>query len=230
MLPEVARASVRPLRSIFAGRRLPANPLLHLLVDVHKSRCFPVENGSPVGGIRLNLAGREPLGMLRPGREADDFCEQLAEDLRAISDERTGRPLIAEVYRTDALYGGARRDALPDLLVEWDDAEPIGTLAHAAGRRATVRATSAKIGTVEGSNSYGRTGEHVPLGTFVFAGPRVPVGERSEPVSVMDFHPTICRLLGLADPRVDGTAIDELLSHPINRGSPLIGTRACSSC
>jgi predicted AlkP superfamily phosphohydrolase/phosphomutase len=210
-LPEGVRAAIRPPRSIFAGQH-PDQALSHLGVDVYRSRCFAIPNGFPVGGIRLNISGREPYGILSPGREAEVFCAELANDLRAIRDERTGRPLIAEVYRTDDLYSGARRDALPDLLIEWDSAEPIGTLAYANGRHATLRATSSKIGIVEGSNAWGRTGEHIPVGTFVFAGPHVLDCKISEPVSVMDFHPSICKLMGLAAPDVDGKVIDRLIA------------------
>ena len=96
------------------------------------------------------------------------------------------------------------RDGKPDAAT--------GTLAHAQGRGATIRATSEKIGMVEGSNEYGRTGEHVPMGMFIWSGPEVSVAARNEPVSVMDFHPTICRLLGLATPRGDGNVIHELAS------------------
>jgi predicted AlkP superfamily phosphohydrolase/phosphomutase len=120
--------------------------------------------------------------------------------------------LIAEVYRTDALYAGARRAALPDVLVEWTGDVPTGTLAHARGRGATVRARSPRIGVVEGTNAYGRTGDHVPTGTFVFAGPGVAATRREEPVSLMDFHPTLCALMEVPDPDVDGAIIPELLA------------------
>ncbi len=210
MLPDAAREALDPVRARFGPRRSPGGRWPRLGVDVGNSRCFPVPNGSPVGGIRLNLAGREPQGVLHPGPETDAFCDELARDLRAIVDERTGRPLITAVHRTEELYSGPRRDALPDLLVEWTS-EPTGSLALADGRGATIRATSAKIGTIERSNRYGRTGEHLPEGIFICAGAGIPVGERQEPVSLMDFHPTICRLLNLPPPDVDGVVVPELV-------------------
>jgi predicted AlkP superfamily phosphohydrolase/phosphomutase len=189
--------------------RHPANVLGW--ADVDTSRCFSIPNGKPVGGIRLNLAGREPRGTMQPGREADAFCEQLTEDLLAIVDERTDSPLIAKVDRTNMLYTGPRVNALPDLLVEWNS-NPTGTSLYAGGRGATVRARSEAIGIVEGQNDYHRTGDHLPRGFYVYAGRGIPVAERKEPVELTDLYPTICTLLGLADPGVDGALIPELVA------------------
>jgi predicted AlkP superfamily phosphohydrolase/phosphomutase len=215
-LPARIKSAVRPTSAPKDPEALPNTKMPRLHYDLAKSLCFPVANGQPVGGIRLNLAGREPGGILQPGSEADAFCAQLMRDLRDIVDERTGRPLVMDVYRTDEYFQGPRIGALPDLLVEWNDRLPTGTRAHGAGRGATIRASSPRIGTVEGTNAYVRTGDHIPTGWFVFTGPGVEQGERSEPVSVMDFHPSLCRLLGLPDPDVDGTAIPEFF----DRGSP----------
>jgi predicted AlkP superfamily phosphohydrolase/phosphomutase len=86
--------------------------------DVRASRCFTVPTGLAVAGIRLNLVGREPEGILRRGSDADAFCEWLSGELLAIVDERTGTPLVAAIRRTEDIYAGPRLDALPDLLVE----------------------------------------------------------------------------------------------------------------
>jgi predicted AlkP superfamily phosphohydrolase/phosphomutase len=209
MLPSQIKTSVRRWFKATGAGPQRADRMPRVRADVERSKCFPVANGQPVAGIRLNLAGREPQGILQPGAEADAFCKELMEDLRAIVDERTGQALVADVYRTDGLYHGPRLGALPDVLVEWNDQLPTGTRAHADGRGATIRATSEKVGTVEGTNSYVRTGDHIPTGWFVFMGESTTPGEREEPVSVMDFHPSLCRLLGLPDPDVDGTAIPE---------------------
>lgn len=208
MLPEGGREMLRPLREEIGPPKGAGGASLG--VDVERSHCFPVPTGFPVGGIRLNLAGREPRGVLEPGAEADAFCTRLTGDLLAIVDEESGEPLVARVLRTDDLYPGARRDALPDLLVVWNGERPTGTTAHGEGQGATVRASSPAIGTLEGANDWVRTGEHVPTGFFALAGPGIPRGQREAAVPLVDFHPTLCRLLGLPDPAVDGRVLAEL--------------------
>ena len=206
-LPERLRDAIRPLQSQIRGKNGDDRSIR---LDRERSRCFPVANGFPVAGIRLNLIGREPAGILKPGPEADAFCEMLATKLLAIVDERTGAPLISRVLRTEQLYSGARRDALPDLLVEWNDVLPIGTLGLANGNGAKVRASSPTIGTIEGSNNWGRTGEHVPEGFFVLSGQGIPAGRSDGSVSLIDIYPTICRLLDLAHPGASGAVIPDL--------------------
>lgn len=215
-LPRIAQKSLRPLHRRPAGGAAVTPAGVWDWADVGASRCFPVPNGSPVSGIRLNVAGREPRGALKPGLEVDAFVEELARDLLDLVDERTGSPLIAAVDRTDSLYSGPKREALPDLLVTWSAEIATGTLGHAGGRGATVRVRSEKLGVVEGRNRYGRTGEHVPSGFFVCAGPGVPAVDRGDPVEVTDFFPTICGLLELPVPDVDGNVIPELVRTGVN--------------
>jgi predicted AlkP superfamily phosphohydrolase/phosphomutase len=179
-------------------------------VDVSASRCFAVGNGLAVGGIRLNLAGREPRGILARGAEAEAFVEQLSADLLEIVDDRTGRPLVRRVLRTAELYQGPHLEDLPDILVEWSDDVATGSTRVGSGANAVVRARSPKIGVVEGSNDYGRTGEHRPEGFFVAAGPGVTPGRLERMVSVMDFAPTIASLFGVALPVCDGEVIPEI--------------------
>ncbi len=213
-LPDPLRAPLGRLRKRVSERGKSAARIPSLRVDAANSLCFPINNGLAVGGIRLNLVGREPQGVLQPGSQAKNFCEALAADLLEIVDERTGEPLVRRVLRTADLYSGEYLDHLPDLLVEWSDAVPTGSTGLANGAGAAVRARSSKIGVVEGSNRYGRTGENRPGGFFVAAGPGIAPGRLNRAVSLMDFLPTFARLLGLDSHGWDGQAIAELLPNP----------------
>jgi hypothetical protein len=212
-LPEFLRGQLRPL-----GARLRRRGgLPGLGVDPRGSSCFSVPNGLAVGGIRLNLIGREPEGTLAP-ETASAFGDDLASALMTITDEATGRPLVRRVLRTADLYAGEYLDALPDLLVEWNDEVPTGStlLGHGAG--ALVRARSPRIGTVEGANDYGRSGEHRPDGLFIAAGPRVRRGRLDSVTSILDLAPTLAGLFGVTLPRTEGRPIPGLRLDGSNAG------------
>jgi predicted AlkP superfamily phosphohydrolase/phosphomutase len=170
------------------------------------SRCFPLMNGLAVSGIRVNLRGREPCGIVAPGAEREGFEAALAADLLAITDERTGAPLVRRVLRSRDLYAGEHLDLLPDLLVEWDSTVGTGNTQVGGGRGATVRARSPKIGVVEGTNRYGRTGEHRREGLFVAAGPGITPGTIAAPISTMDLGPILAAAVGVRLQGVDGVA------------------------
>jgi predicted AlkP superfamily phosphohydrolase/phosphomutase len=186
--------------------------------DLERSACFPVENGAQVGAVRLNLRGREPSGRLRPGAEAEAFLASLTRDLHALVDERTGGPLVERVHRMDDLYPGPRRDHLPDLLIEWASSPPTGSTCHGGGAGAEIRATSPRTGPLRWTNHYVRTGDHRRDGFFVLAGPGVPPGRRSAPLSVLDLHPLVCGLLDVPCPEVDGVVPVDLLPSAAGSG------------
>jgi predicted AlkP superfamily phosphohydrolase/phosphomutase len=177
-----------------------------------EGRCFVVDNGLVVGGIRLNLAGREPQGRLTPSA-APEFCGQLSRDLLDVVDTESGRPIVARVTCTDDLYRGSSREHLPDLLVEWSDARALGSATVGAGRGASVRLTSGRIGTIEGVNRYCRSGDHRRGGLFVAVGPALEPGRMAETVSIMDFAPTITRLLDVELPAGAGRPISRLVDR-----------------
>lgn len=210
-LPEPARMSLRSVRGrlrdwIDGPDQVPAPKLDHA-----RSRCFIVDNGFAVGGIRFNLVGREPGGLVQRGAEMDALCAELERELLDIRDLHTGKPIVAAVVRTRDLYEGEHLDALPDLLVEWNPELPLGSSAAGKPGSGRVRIGSETIGVIEGENRYCRTGEHRPEGMFVAVGGGIKPGKVARAVSVMDFAPTITGMLGVEMPNVDGQAIQELL-------------------
>lgn len=208
-LPQRIRRGLEPVRARWTERP-PSAELPVLDLDPERSRCFPVGNGLAVGAIRLNLAGREPQGILSP-KDAEAFCADLRAGLLEIVDERTGGPLIRRVLTTKALYAGPYLGELPDLLIEWNDAVPTGSTQVAGGVAARVRASSPRIGVVEGENSYGRTGEHRREGLFIAKGRGLHPGRLERDVSILDFAPTVGVLLGVPLADCDGKPIGELI-------------------
>jgi predicted AlkP superfamily phosphohydrolase/phosphomutase len=216
-LPMTMRRPIRALRQTEKRSRANGQPAPSIRYDTQRSKCFPLNNGLAVGGIRLNLAGREPTGVLQPGAEADAFCAQLRADLNQIVDDRTGQPLVRDLVRTSALYAGEQLAALPDLLVEWDDGTPLDSSALGDRSRGRVRARSDTIGVLEGANDYARTGEHRPDGWMVVCGPGIAPGRLDRPVSLLDLAPTASAMLGVHLTDVDGQVIPEFIDDSWTR-------------
>ena len=67
------------------------------------------------GRIYLNLAGREPGGIVQP-QDAGRLLEELAGMLVELSDPDTGEPMLERVARAGELYSGPQAAAAPDLV------------------------------------------------------------------------------------------------------------------
>ncbi|HET9514447.1 MAG TPA: alkaline phosphatase family protein [Gemmatimonadales bacterium] len=215
-LPAPVKRLLAPLRNQV---RPPDPPRMSwtMGLDPAASACFPVGNGFPVGGIRLNLIGREPGGLIAPGEAARAFTGQLAGELLAITEADTGAPLVRRVIETSTLYQGEHQDALPDLLVEWNEALVRGSTMLGDGANAVLRVRSPRIGELEAVNRYGRTGDHRPHGFFVATGPGLGPSRLSTPVSLMDFAPSVETWAGLIPPPGSGRVIEPMVStsgHP----------------
>jgi len=196
-LPEPAARILRPLRRTL-GARLESRRV----VRQRRGRTFfAVPNNDAWGAVRLNVCGREPLGRVAPGAELDAVCERLERDLRELMNVATGEPLVRDVVRADRLFSGPAAGGLPDLLIEWNRSAPISVV------------SSPGIGTVRGEYRGIRTGDHHGDGMFFATCPDLPAGRHGRPVSVMDFAPTLARLLGIDGVAFEGTPI-EGLSRP----------------
>jgi predicted AlkP superfamily phosphohydrolase/phosphomutase len=212
VIPGRLRALAGPLRRRVIPDGAVRPPTSGIGVDPDRSFCFPLANGLAVSGIRLNLAGREPRGTLAAGEEADRFVEQLERDLLAIIDDESHAPLVKRVVRTRDLYEGEHLDALPDVLVEWNEAVANGSTALGDATGARVSARSIKIGTIRGANDYGRSGEHRPGGWLVAAGSGVEYGTLARSPSLLDLAPTFAQLLGVELPGADGAPIPGIVA------------------
>jgi predicted AlkP superfamily phosphohydrolase/phosphomutase len=211
-LPEGLRRPMRRVRDAVTPRASGAGGAPSIGVDTARSACFALMNGMTVSGIRLNIAGREPQGMLARGAQVAEFSQRLAEDLLAIVDERTGRPLVQRILITRELYAGPELDALPDLLVEWSDAVATGSTSVGTGAAARVAVHSPRTGRIEGENRFGRTGEHRAAGLLVAVGPGLAPGALDRSIPLLDLAATFCAMVGVPLEGSDGRPVTDLLA------------------
>jgi predicted AlkP superfamily phosphohydrolase/phosphomutase len=183
--------------------------------DPARTKAFDVIIGGAFSGIRLNIKGREPHGVLERGAEAEGFITEISRDLMELTDGHTGRPAISRIIRTAVEFPGPRSDELPDLIVVWNEENKLGTTNAGGGRGSKVRVSSPKIGTVEATNTYCRTGDHLLEGMFVARGPGIAPGRLDRVVPTLDLAPTFARMMGCEMRGVDGVPIPELLDAPV---------------
>jgi predicted AlkP superfamily phosphohydrolase/phosphomutase len=167
------RARVHGLRRsalvLKASRLVPA-PLANVLRgawsarmhDWSSTRCFalPSETG---GLVRINLAGREPRGIVEPGAEYEDLCAELTARLAAVTDLETGEPIVARVNRVDQLVPADApfRPYLPDLAVEWRERRIGDSIGVRLAGGTTLRWPRGR------RTSSGRSGDHRSHGWVV---------------------------------------------------------------
>jgi predicted AlkP superfamily phosphohydrolase/phosphomutase len=186
--------------------KIGRNPIL-----LKNSKCFPMYNGNLVTGLRVNLAGREPSGIIKPGDEFDSFCNELCKDLEKIVDYITGKPLIKRIIRTSELYDGEKLNHLPDLLIEWDELKLIGSAQVSDDDFSLLKIYSEKTGLVEGRYYYCRTGDHRPEGMLIFRGKGIRADTNKKTVSLMDIVPTLTKIFGLDISDFNGTPVSEIV-------------------
>lgn len=137
--------------------------------------CRLLPHNKMSAALRVNLAGRDPGGRVRPGAEYEALLQELSEELKDLEDGR-GRRLVAEVLRPAQAYAGSEANRLPDLLAIWERSEPI------------ERLHSRRYGEFEQSlSSARRSGNHLPGGSYLVAGPAAATWEGARELPVEDL-------------------------------------------
>jgi predicted AlkP superfamily phosphohydrolase/phosphomutase len=151
-----------------------------------------------LGGVYLNLKGRESRGTVAPGVEAAALKAELGRKLTALRDGGNGPASITNVYDRDAVYSGPYKENAPDLIIGYNE----GYRASWDGVTGIVNAV------VIEDNAKAWSGDHcidpalVP-GVF-FSNLKI----RTSTPSIMDIAPTALELFGIAPPaHMDGRGL-----------------------
>ncbi len=126
-------------------------------------------------GVSINLAGREPDGIVDPA-DFEKVRDQVMDALSSFVDPKTGRKPVKAIYRREEIFKGKHADTAPDILME--PAEQY-SLTHAKSALEDADWIS---------------GDHRLEGVIVAAGPNVKAFE--QPPLLVDMAPTILAALG----------------------------------
>ena len=85
-------------------------------IDWARTRAWAVG----LGGLYLNLCGREGQGIVEP-KDADALKTELVSKLTGLTDEETGDLAILQAYAASDIYKGPYLEAAPDLIIGYAD-------------------------------------------------------------------------------------------------------------
>jgi predicted AlkP superfamily phosphohydrolase/phosphomutase len=125
-------------------------------------------------GVSINLAGREPDGIVHPG-DFERVRDSLMDRISTFVDPKTGRKPVKAIYRREEIFKGKHADSAPDILME--PAEGY-SLTHAKNA-------------IEDADWV--SGDHRPEGVIVAVGPKVAAFD--EQPLLIDLAPTILAAL-----------------------------------
>jgi predicted AlkP superfamily phosphohydrolase/phosphomutase len=167
-------------------------------VDWSASKAYSMGH---VGQIYLNVAGREPHGIVRQ-EERPRVMQEVMAALRELPGE-DGRPLVTRLTTKDETYHGEHAEEGPDLHVELD------------GYRMISFPLFATNGQVITQQIRGDSGCHRSEGVFIASGAGIQPGERVSGANLMDLAPTVLHLLGLpVRSEMDGRVLTEIIENP----------------
>jgi predicted AlkP superfamily phosphohydrolase/phosphomutase len=163
-------------------------------VDWEKTRAYALG----LGGLYLNLRGREAKGTVGPGEEEKRLKAELMQKLNGLKDAAIGGVAITRIYDKDAIYSGPYKDNAPDLIIGYNE-----------GYRASWEGVTGIVNDVVfEDNARAWSGDHcidpalVP-GVF-FSNLKI----KNPSPSIMDIAPTALELFGLQPPaHMDGHSL-----------------------
>jgi predicted AlkP superfamily phosphohydrolase/phosphomutase len=167
--------------------------------DVDWSRTLAYSIGH-VGQVYVNLAGREPDGVVAPG-EYEEVRRRVSDTLQELCHPETGKPMVTRVVPGDHVVHGPFAHRGPDLHIVLDDYRAIAFPLFATDSHVVTR------------QIRGDSGCHRLHGILVAWGANVRQGAGIDDPHIVDLAPTILHLLGLPVPEeMDGRVLAEALT------------------
>lgn len=207
LLPDLLIETVSKLK-FYKEKHRPSDIFPH--VDWSNSYAYSL---GTTGNIYINMKGREPFGIVEPGKDYEAICERIKQDLMSFEDPDNGKKIIERIYKKQELIHGKSFNEAPDLIVQFSK----GYRNMAKGLMRGKLSESDKIIIQDRW-----TGDHELHGILIMNGPLIKKEFEMQGASIFDITPTVLHLLGVPVPDdMDGNVLvnvidsDFVLRNPI---------------
>jgi predicted AlkP superfamily phosphohydrolase/phosphomutase len=157
------------------------------------------------GNINLNLRGREPRGIVEPGRDAETLKQEMISRLRQITDPETDEVIVDAIFRKEELYSGTFLDQAPDFLVIMKNYAYMTRDGFDFNGKRLVGPPME-----HNKDALPHSGNHRLEGIVFMAGEGIKPGSKIHGAGITDIAPTVLYLAG--SPVPDGLDGQVLLS------------------
>ena len=162
-------------------------------IDWSRSKLFCIPNSNEAY-FRVNLQGREPLGIVGPGAEYDELLGSLCEELDQLRNPANGLRAADRIFQMDHVFLGPRRGDLPDAVVNWN-----------LSARVLDAVESPRAGLIRKQAGHAVSpfynGNHRAAAFVLARGPSIKAGETLEDGHILDIAPTVLNALDVDIPR-----------------------------
>jgi len=165
-------------------------------VDWSQTKVYAHGHG---GRIFVNLEGREPQGIVKPGNEFEELRNYLKEKLYELEDPECGCRVIEKVLMKEEVYWGAHLDRAPDIVFDTKTGYTVYN-SFELGRNSTF----VPAGDL-------RSGSHEIDGIFIAAGKGIKQMTSLSKLRIWDITPTVLHVMGVPFPTdLDGRVVKEI--------------------
>lgn len=181
----------------FGQRESWLRPFFLSFEDVDWTQTKAYSFGSTAGQIYLNLKGREPRGIVSPGREAEEVTAEIIEELKNLVDEETGEKVVGKIFRKEELYYGPHLREAPDVIFLPKSFEIVAFGEYEFASHRVI------------DDSWGVSGSHRMDGLVMMRGKLFKPGTVIQRAHIVDLAPSTLYLLGLPVPdTMDGKVLE----------------------
>jgi predicted AlkP superfamily phosphohydrolase/phosphomutase len=193
------------------------------IIDWSRTKAYCSEVLAAPPSIRINLKGVKRYGIVEPA-EYEKLLDFITKKLAELTDPRTGKPIIARVYRREEIYQGPFAHEGADLTLDWWSEDSLfstqPSFPEDNGKPPVVICERR----VSDKSEWG--GTHRANGILIASGPAFKKSLEIENARLIDMAPTILHLFGVSVPGdMDGKVLAEtfqpgfLAEHPVRTGA-----------
>lgn len=157
-----------------------------------------------IGRIFINLKGREPNGIVKPGKEYHKLREYIIKKLYELKDPETGEKVIDRVFTKEEIYKGPHVVKAPDIVFYMKDMKYVIEFGSFGFHETSLFGQSILLD----------SGAHRPKGILIVQGENINKGQKIRNARIIDVAPTILYIMNIPVPsEMDGKVISEIFTR-----------------